>query len=525
LNPGPALLALAATAALGATARPGGAWTSRRGDRARGPGAAPAGRWNPARGPTRFGAPFGPVPARRVGGAGWARPRDLGALVVRGAGAGAAALAGRLVLGTLGGRRRTGSRRTGRHMLLATEARQSVAVIGPTQCGKTSALAVPAILAWQGPVLAASVKADLLGATRSWRERCGTVWCVDPAASTGGATASWSPLVSAGTWAGARRAAADLTEVAQAEVSLSDSAFWYATAAKLLAPLLFAAAQGGTMDDVLRWLDLQEADEVLDVLEALGTPDAADAVRALRATWERDDRQRSAVYTTAETVVAPFAERAAVQDAGGRVDAASLLGGSNTLYLCAPAHDQRRLRGLFCSLVKHVVDEAFRTSTRSGRPLDPPLLVVLDEAANIAPLVELDGLAATCAGHGIQLVTIWQDLAQMTARYGPRAATVVNNHRAKLFCSGIGDPATLELASQLVGDEELLVPSVTRDAAGGRSTTASPVRRRLLAPDALRRLPPGSGVLVYGALAPARVRLRPWWDDPVLAARGTRPPA
>ena len=84
-----------------------------------------------------------------------------------------------------------------------------------------------------------------------------------------------------------------------------------------------------------------------------------------------------------------------------------------------------------------------------SRPIDPPLLVVLDEAANIAPLAELDGLAATCAAHGVQLVTVWQDLAQIAARYGARSATVVNNHRAKLFLAGIADPATLDHASQL----------------------------------------------------------------------------
>lgn len=114
----------------------------------------------------------------------------------------------------------------------------------------------------------------------------------------------------------------------------------------------------------------------------------------------------------------------------------------------------------------------------------------------------------------------------MTARYGERAATVVNNHRAKVFLSGTADPGTLDRASHLIGEEELLVPSVTRDAAGGTSTTASPVQRRLLPPDAVRRLPPGTGVLVYGSLPPARLALRPWWTDPVLrskAATGGRP--
>ena len=51
--------------------------------------------------------------------------------------------------------------RTGRK-LVATERAQSVVVFGPTQSHKTSGLAVPAILGWEGPVIAASVKTDLI---------------------------------------------------------------------------------------------------------------------------------------------------------------------------------------------------------------------------------------------------------------------------------------------------------------------------------------------------------------------------
>jgi type IV secretion system protein VirD4 len=190
---------------------------------------------------------------------------------------------------------------------------------------------------------------------------------------------------------------------------------------------------------------------------------------------------------------------------------ARLLDGCHTLYLCAPAHDQRRLRGYFSALTQQVLATAFTQATRTGRPLDPPLLVVLDEAAHIAPLPELDGLAATCASHGIQLVTIWQDLAQVKARYGPRAPTVLNNHRAKLFLPGIADPETLDYASRLVGDEEVAQPSVTRDPQGARSTTSTTSPRRLLPPEELRCLRRGQAVLVYGTLPPARLQLRPWW--------------
>ncbi len=202
------------------------------------------------------------------------------------------------------------------------------------------------------------------------------------------------------------------------------------------------------------------------------------------------------------------------------VDPAGLLDADNTLYLCAPAHEQRRLRPLFAGLVTRVVEAAYDRAARQGRPLDPPLLVVLDEAANVAPLAELDVLASTAAGHGIQLVTVWQDLAQLTARYGRAGPTVVNNHRAKLFLSGIADPATLDHASTLVGEAERSVTSTTVDR--GRtagSTTVSATYRRLAPADALRRMAPGTGVLISGHLPPAAVTLRPWYDDAALRRR------
>jgi type IV secretory pathway TraG/TraD family ATPase VirD4 len=276
--------------------------------------------------------------------------------------------------------------------------------------------------------------------------------------------------------------------------------------------LLAAANDRRSMADVVRWVDTQEVGEVAEILERTGTPEALDAARA---TWCRDERTRGSVYTTAETVLAPFAH-GAPKSASKPFDPSQLLGGAHTAYLCAPAHDQRRLRGYFTALTQQVLNLAFEEATRAGRPLSPPLLVVLDETAHIAPLAELDGLAATCASHGIQLVTIWQDLAQVRARYGPRAATVLNNHRAKLFLPGIADPDTLDYASRLVGDEEATLPTVTREQGGRRSTTSTTTVRRLLPPEGLRCLPRGQAILVYSTLAPARVRLRPWW-----AANGT----
>jgi len=480
------------------------------------PGRSPSprrGNWSQL-GPRKWSSTgwWGGLPGVRRAGegepAGWATRRDVRDLVV------AAPCIGRVTLGTAHRR------------MLAAERGHSVLVVGPTQSRKTSGFAIPAILEWQGPVIAASVKSDLARHTLDWRQRQGQVWVYDPTASTTLAAASWSPLQASVTWEGARRTAGSLTDVARSSPgSLADGAFWYATAAKLLAPLLFAAATSGkTMRDVVRWVDTQEIDEVFDMLTASGE---SSALQAARAAWGRDERQRSAVYTTTETVIEVFADPAVAASEsgatgshlGGCVDPGRLLEGNDTLFLCAPAHDQRRLRPLFATLVTQVVEAAYERSGRQGAPLDPPLLVVLDEAANVAPLAELDVLASTAAGHGVQLVTVWQDLAQLHARYGIKAGSVVNNHRVKVFLSGIADPGTLEHASSLIGETERRTWAMTHDGCGAMSLTDSPAFRRLAPADELRRIAPGDAVAVSGHLPPVRLRLRPWQDDKFLRSR------
>jgi type IV secretory pathway TraG/TraD family ATPase VirD4 len=120
---------------------------------------------------------------------------------------------------------------------------------------------------------------------------------------------------------------------------------------------------------------------------------------------------------------------------------------------------------------------------------------------------------------GLQLVTVFQDVAQIKGRYGDAAGTVVNNHRAKLFLPGISDLDTLDLTSRLVGEHETERDSVTRDISGRRSNTTASHWRRLLPPELVRQVKDGEGVLLYGNLPSIRVRLRPWYRNRALRLR------
>jgi type IV secretion system protein VirD4 len=442
------------------------------------------------------------------GTASWARPRDLKPIRVRGN------ETGRLVLGRAGGG------------LVAAETRQSAIVIGPTQTGKTTGFAIPAILEWRGPIVATSVKTDLLRETVAARSSItgARTYIYDPTSSTGLPSVGWTPLIESLSWQGAQRVAEWLVRAARPSRAGGEAAeFWYAATAKLLAPILLAAAcSGGSMAQVVAWVDAQECGRVERALEENGEEEALNAFEAT-ALW--DDRTRGSVYATAQTVLIAYVDPGVLASAmSAELRADRLLDGAwNTAYLCAPAHEQRRLQPLFATLVQEIVAHAFRRTAETGGPLDPPLLLVLDECANIAPLRDLAVLASTGAGQGIQLVSVFQDMAQIYAVYGrDHAPTILSNHRAKVILSGISDPPTLEYVSRLLGEERVRFRSST-SGSHGHSTTESVSFRQLAPANVLREMRPGQGVLVYGHLAPTRITLRPWFRDRHLRRLATRP--
>jgi type IV secretion system protein VirD4 len=313
-----------------------------------------------------------------------------------------------------------------------------------------------------------------------------------------------------------------LTEAAaeHKQAGSAEKGFWDHRGVKVLAPAMWAAVLDGKgIGQVVRWLDDLGAPPEEDggfnettrtILGILGRHDEEDALLTFKAVLYEDGRQQSGTISTAQTVLDVFADEH-VGEACSRsdIDPDTLLDGANTLYLFAPLHEQERLRPIFEALLMSVVRTAMERSAMSGQPLDPAFLVLLDEAGNIAPLRQLAQIASTGAGQGIQLVSVFQDFAQVKHRYGRLAETVVNNHRAKVLLSGLSDPSSLEYMSRLIG--EAAETEESRTTGDGRSSTTERTAYRRLAPlSALRQVKPGQGVLIYGHLAPTRLKLR-WW--------------
>ncbi|WP_217914780.1 type IV secretory system conjugative DNA transfer family protein [Miltoncostaea marina] len=264
--------------------------------------------------------------------------------------------------------------------------------------------------------MAVSVKRDLLDHTLAARRARGEVLIYDP---TGAARlddeglVGWDPVASCAEWPEARRIAHNLTS-AQGAAGGRDAEFWLQLAAKLIAPLLLAAAgrDGGSMRDVVGWLDSGEQTAVSRILVELGEPDAH---AAFVATCRREERTLSSVYATAEAVLAPFSDPAVLRSTTlPQIDPHAVLDGASTLYVVAPAKDQERLAPLFAGLIEQ--SSTPPTPGCRGAPVRALAAPRARRGGQHGPDPQPASDRRDGRRAGIQVVSVFQDLAQARGR-------------------------------------------------------------------------------------------------------------
>jgi len=395
----------------------------------------------------------------------------------------------------------------------------AVAVMAPRSY-KTTAIAVPTVVAAPGPVVATSNKADLWACTAYLRAAGGrTVWVFDPQ-SIAFAPQDWwwNPLEAVTNVEQAERLAGHFVLTVDDQVKRD---FWGASATELLSALLLAAGiTGGTLHDVYLWLTDDGNPDPLTRLEQ--RPEFAAQAHSLRGIQHTAIETRAGIYQTARTaarclrdprimawVTPPMAGTLAQFDSHG------FTGTRDTLYLLSK-DGGGSAAPLVAALADMVMRDGVRRAELRGGRLDPPLVVVLDEAANICRIADLPTLYSHLGSRGIVPYTVLQSWAQgetvwgragMHALWG--AATV------KLVGPGMDDDRFAESLSRLLGEHDVPVASYSR---GGRDHTLNESialrRQRILPPDQIRALRKGTALLLATGCPAALIQLRPWFTGP-----------
>jgi type IV secretion system protein VirD4 len=453
----------------------------------------------------RAGSPLGKeqrTVARRAVDRGWVRqrtwalPADVRRLWVPGP------VSGRPYLGVIG---RVPAR------TLAAELEVQPMVVAPPRAGKSSGFVVPWLLDHRGPALVLSTKRDIYEATAPYRRGLGRVWVYDPFGDR--ASAGFTPLIPARSWPGAIRAGEALASAAHPDSSNAANEFWDKEAASMLAPLLHAAAiAGASMSELVRWLDARDFTDAISHLKGAGASAAADQLEGVS---RRDERNRETTVMSALNLLRAYRYPQVAACAVGDLTPERFLdGNANTIYVVAAGHDQDALRPVILALVAAMYEAAIVKARKDG-VLDPRLFILMDEAANIAPVRNLAPWLSQCGDHGIVIATIWQSIAQIDQRYGRAARDAIcAASTAQVFIPPLAEPTSAGYLTELLGEE----PVANASTSTGLARHTLSIGHQKAGPSPwLRQIGRGRAVLVYRDLPPAIVRAPGWFEDPRFA--------
>jgi type IV secretory pathway TraG/TraD family ATPase VirD4 len=405
--------------------------------------------------------------------------------------------------------------RRGRRWLYASM-KDVILLVAPPQTGKTALLGNTVIDA-PGALVATSTKPDIFEHTAAVRS--GPIHVLNPEGLAGiPTTLRWSPIEGCQRPGVAIERAGYLLSGAPSSGDLSDRNFWDGMNARLLRSLLYAAAVAGRdMHALYAWISEPGDETPLRILRRHPRTPAG---------WESDLEQirqaplktRDSAYLTLaqafQWMADPDMAAAACPEPGEPTFSVErFLADRATLYLLGSERPHGSLGPLFTALTGHIQERAkhLASQQRHGR-LDPPLTMVLDEAALICP-VPLDRWTADSGGRGIVLAIAVQSPSQLYDRWGQRGGeTIWNNSNIKLVFGGLGVARDLEDLSVLCGDRIERSRSHTFGENMRRSTTVSERSVRVLPAHLIRQLADGRVLLLRRNTPPVIGRIRPVWD-------------
>ncbi len=394
----------------------------------------------------------------------------------------------------------------------------SIFVLGPPRSGKGMHAVIPSILDSPGAVITTATRADNLTVTMTARAARGPVGVFDPQGLAAGVPSAlrWSPV------RGCERPQTALVRAAalcaDAGKDVESASFWRQQTVTALRCLLHAGALGErTPADLYRWsLSPAAAREAVDIL--VHAPGAAPAWdRALDSIVSADQRQRDSIWAMVSNALGCLADPRVLAsvspEPGEEFQPAKFLKANGTLYLLGTASGAASTAGLVAALVEDVVEVARRVAVASpGGRLDPPLGLILDEAANY-PLPSLPALMSEGGGTGITTMAVLQSLDQARHRWGRDAAGVIwDSAIVKLILPGVSNADDLAGIARLVGHRREREISETSQAGGGKSVSSSTRERPILNPATIRSLRPGHALLLLRSAKPIMLTLKPWTD-------------
>lgn len=372
----------------------------------------------------------------------------------------------------------------------------NLVVAGP-RTGKTTSWVVPRIWSAPGLVVATSNKRDIVDLTRQVRSQVGQVWVFDPQGLTGQEQSWWWDILSYVTDSVSAGALTELFIGATRDASAQTSAYFDQAAKDLVSALLLAAARSGqTILSVHKWLSDQTDREPLTILRRAGEEMVAQELEGI---MNLVSETRSGVYGSASAMVSFLKNDKAMrwvtpQPHLPELRTQELIRSTDTLY-CLSQEGRGNAAPIVTALTVAVSEGAmYLGKSRPGGRLETPMLLELDEAANVCPWPDLPKQYSHLGSTGIVVDTILQSYAQGVERWGEAGMRMLwSATNVVAYLGGVKEVSFLSDLSSLIGEYRIDSTQTSYSSASGTSTSTSQEadKRPITTVDELWHMPTG----------------------------------
>ncbi|MDJ0322092.1 type IV secretory system conjugative DNA transfer family protein [Pseudarthrobacter sp. PS3-L1] len=395
---------------------------------------------------------------------------------------------------------------------------------GPRQ-GKSSTQVIPYLLDAPGAALTTSNKPDVIDATRLARSAKGTIWAFDPQKISGDAPLwFWDPLSYVRDDEKARNLA-EIFIVAGRGANAKGDAYFEAEGKDMLTALFLAAKLGNKpITATSEWINQGKPSEPARLLREKNNGIYAAYASALEGQLRLEPAQRDGVVGTAKAALQPlkfvgtlpWITRTSTFDSRPQFSPQDFVRGSkDTLYLLSMegGGSAAALTTALTVAVAEAAEEYAMTLPR--RRLTVPLVMALDEIANVCPWNDLPNKYSHYGSKGIIPIAFLQSYSQGEELWGEKGMRkIFSASSVKVIGSGIDEEDFLNKMSSLIGDYTYTTVSDSTSKTGrSRSVSVDGGKERILSVSDLSSLPIGRSIVKRSGTPPVMIKTVPWYKD------------
>lgn len=403
---------------------------------------------------------------------------------------------------------------------LRTPGFEGALVVAPMGSGKTTAVAIPNLIEWQGSVVVNDLKGELWTKTATYREKTlgqacycwapgeekGSTWCYNPFSYVSNDKNLWYR---------------DLQLIAQALIpeSKEQASFWVQSSRDLfllLGMYLFETSGIATLDSIYKLAKQEDfVGWLADIIEDGRAHFPIPLIHNASALLTADARTRSNILQDFFARITLFGDPIIQKNTRQNdFDLRELRKNPMSVYVHIPEREMERLSPLLTLFWVQLVD--CLTVNEPNLDVEPyPVLALMDEFGNLARVDKFRKGLSFLRSYRIVFVIILQYLGQITSVYGRDDSAGFLNTKVKMIFT-LTDKEDAKYFSEYLGQTTVKIRArsvSSGERSRGLSINESEHLRPLLRPEEILRLPSDDALILMEGSYPVRAKKSFWFKD------------